>query len=107
MKIRKRILASAIAVTLLAFSMPASEIMAGEGQPKSAAAGEEAPLKTMEQVADISSETPVEDQIVIVYDEPSKDNVKQLGIAEDTVLEGESITDQVDVLTPEESVNTD
>lgn len=107
MKKGTRIFAAFFASLVLCGSVPFAEVTASGNETDFAGAEQEDILETMEQVADISSETPVEEQIVIVYDEPSKDNVKQLGIAEDTVLEGESITDQVDVLTPEESVNTD
>ena len=108
MRKRKRIFAVIMSsLLLLGGSIPNIEVLAVSDDKVTSASEQGDVLKTMEQVSDISSTTPIEEQIVIVYDEPSADHIKELKISKDIVSEGESITDQVDVLAPEESADTD
>lgn len=107
MKKGTRILAAFLASLVLCGSVPFAEVTASGNETDFAGAKQEDILETMEQVSDIRSTTPVENQIVVVYEEEREDNVRQLRLSEDIVEEGESISEMVDVFTPDESVDTD
>ncbi len=63
---------------------------------------EEAPLTDLNQVPDISEEAPVDNQIVILYEEPqaegSQRNVENLELTTETVAAGETLGNTVDLI---------
>lgn len=64
-------------------------------------------LQSMEQVPDISEETSVEDQIIVVYEDTRNSSVEKLELEMSDVVEGESLCETVDLFVPDESVDTD
>ena len=64
-------------------------------------------LQSMEQVPDISEETSVEDQIIVVYEDTRNCSVEKLELEMSDVVEGESLCETVDLFVPDESVDTD
>lgn len=59
-------------------------------------------LQSLEDVPDVSDMVPAENQIVVVYEEAREDNVSCLCLDEADIVEGESLCDTVDLLTPDE-----
>ena len=99
---KKKMWAVFLAVVLLVQTFGAEVVMAAEPEET-----EGDVVRSLDEVPDISDETPLEDQIVILYEEPEENNVKALGLDEEEIAEGESVSDSVDMLTPEAEVDTD
>ena len=70
-------------------------------------ATEEESIRSLDEVPDIADNTAVEDQIIVLYEEPKSDNVRSLELHDAEIAEGESLGDTVDVLTPAAGVNVD
>ncbi len=70
-------------------------------------ADDESILQSMEQVPDISEDASVEDQIIVVYENPQESGVENLELDVSDVAEGESLCETVDLLVPDDSVDTD
>lgn len=64
-------------------------------------------IRSLDEVPDITDNTVVDDQIVVLYEEPKNDNVKSLELHDAEISEGESLGDTVDVLTPASGVDVD
>lgn len=64
-------------------------------------------LTDLDQVAEVAPQTPVEERIVVIYDQASDNNVRKLGLTTDQVESGESVSSQVDVLTAAPQQDTD
>lgn len=82
---------------------PSDSADAGEA----AGATEEESIRSLDEVPDIADNTAVEDQIIVLYEEPKSDNVRSLELHDAEIAEGESLGDTVDVLTPAAGVNVD
>lgn len=102
MVMKKKMWAVFLAGVLLVQTFGVEVVMAAEPEET-----EGDVVRSLDEVPDISDETPLEDQIVILYEEPEENNVKALGLDEEEIAEGESVSDSVDVITPEEGVDTD
>ena len=68
---------------------------------------DESILQSMEQVPDISEDASVEDQIIVVYENPQESGVENLELNVSDVAKGESLCETVDLLVPDVSVDTD
>lgn len=85
---------------------PADSADAGEAAGAIEATEEES-IRSLDEVPDIADNTAVEDQIIVLYEEPKSDNVRSLELHDAEIAEGESLGDTVDVLTPAAGVNVD
>lgn len=68
---------------------------------------DDAVIKSITQIPDISETTPIEEQIVVVYEDANANNIEQLDLSQEDIQEGETLCDTVDVLTPQNTVDTD